>query len=267
MGQRHIRTGYCRCVPGSIQSIERAVAVLRLLGSTDRPLGLVEIAAALDLPRPTAHGIVRTLREVGFVEQRPGSARYVLGPGLHELGRGGWDPHDLRAHAMNWADSLASSTGLAVQLGVVGEGAVKLVHHVFRPDGSRQRIRTGESQPLHATALGKCLLAFAPVATPPVRDLLLHPWTGRTCGTVVAVDAHLAVARRRGYATDVGEFAAGVGSAAVPLRASGGMVVAALGVVGPVEDLFGVGGELRPRTAEQLAGAAHEISRSLAVGE
>jgi len=65
----------------------------------------------------------------------------------------------------------------------------------------------------------------------------------------------------------VGEFASGVGSAAVPLRASGGMVVAALGVVGPVEDLFGVGGELRSRTAEQLAGAAHEISRSLAVGE
>src|SRR3954467_8257677 len=168
MGQRHIRTGYCRCVPGSIQSIERAAAVLRLLGSTDRPLGLGEIAAALDLPRPTAHGIVRTLREVGFVEQRTDSTRYVLGPGLHELGRGGWDPHDLRAHAMNWADSLASSTGLAVQLGVVGEGVVKLVHHVFRPDVSPQRIRTGESQPLHATALGKCLLAFAPVATPPV---------------------------------------------------------------------------------------------------
>jgi DNA-binding IclR family transcriptional regulator len=263
MGQRHSPAAYCRYVPGSIQSIERAAAVLRLLGSIDRPLGLGEIAAALDLPRPTAHGIVRTLREVGFVEQRAGSTRYVLGPGLHELGRGGWDPHDLRAHAMNWADSLASSTGLAVQLGVVGDGTVKLVHHVFRPDGSPQRIRTGESQPLHATALGKCLLAFAPVATPPVRDLALHPWTGRTCGTVAAVDAHLAVARRRGYATDVGEFATGVGSAAVPLRASGGIVVAALAVVGPVEDLFGVGGELRPRTAEQLAGAAHEISRSL----
>jgi DNA-binding IclR family transcriptional regulator len=250
-------------VPGSIQSIERAAAVLRLLGSIDRPLGLGEIAAALDLPRPTAHGIVRTLREVGFVEQRADSARYVLGPGLRELERGGWDPHDLRANAMNWADALAASTGQAVQLGVVADGAVKLVHHVFRPDGSPQRIRTGESQPLHATALGKCLLAFAPAATPPVRDLLLHPWTGRTCGSISAVEAHLAVARRRGYATDVGEFATGVGSAAVPLRAGGGMAVAALAVVGPVEDLFGVGGELRPRTAEQLAAAGHEISLSL----
>ena len=99
-------------MPGAIQSIERAAAVLRLLGSTDRPLGLNELAAALDLPRPTAHGIVRTLRDVGFVDQDAFSARYRLGSALQELGRGGWDRHDLRARAMNWADSLAGSTGL-----------------------------------------------------------------------------------------------------------------------------------------------------------
>ena len=69
-------------MPGSIQSIERAAAMLRLLGSTGRALGINEIAAALDLPRPTAHGIVRTLREVGFVEQ-DASARYLLGSALH----------------------------------------------------------------------------------------------------------------------------------------------------------------------------------------
>lgn len=265
--QRHIQGRYCRCMPGSIQSIERAAAVLRLLGSTERPLGLGEIAAALDLPRPTAHGILRTLREVGFVDQDAGSTRYVLGSGLRELDRGGWDPHDLRAHAMNWADSLAGSTGHAVLLGVVGEGGVRLAHHVFRPDGSPQRIRTGEHQPLHATALGKCLLAFAPVATPPVRDLDLHPWTGRTCATAAALEAHLGVSRRRGWASDVGEHRSGEGSAAAPLRASGGIVVGALAVVGEVESLFGVGGELRKGTAEQLLAAAREISQTLVVGQ
>lgn len=251
-------------MPGSIQSIERAAAVLRLLGSTDRPLGLNELAAALDLPRPTAHGIVRTLRDVGFVDQEPETARYVLGAGLAELGRGGIDRHDLRAAAMNWADSLAGSSGLAVHIGVVAHLAVRLVHHVFRPDGSPQRIRTGEEQPLHATALGKCLLAFAPVATPRTRDLDLHGWTGRTCVSVAALDAHLATARHRGWAGDSGEFETGVGGAAAPLRASGGIVVGALGMVGPVEELFGLGGELRPRLAEQLLGAAREVSAALA---
>jgi DNA-binding IclR family transcriptional regulator len=253
-------------VPGSIQSIERAAAVLRLLGSTDRPLGIIEIAAALDLPRPTAHGIVRTLREVGFVDQDLATSRYRLGPALRELGRGGWDRHDLRAQAMNWADSLAGSTGLAVHLGVASEGTVRLVHHVFRPDGSTQRIRTGEEQPLHATALGKCLLAFAPVATPPARDLDLQRWTGRTCVTVAALEAHLGTAHRRGWASDTGEYEPGMGGAAAPLRASGGIVVGALGVVGPVEELFGLGGELRPALVEQLLGATREISAALVMG-
>lgn len=251
-------------MPGSIQSIERAAAILRLLGSTDRPLGLGEIAAALDLARPTAHGIVRTLRDVGFVGQEA-SSRYVLGGALRELGRGGWDRHDLRALSMNWADSLAGSTGLAVHLGVADAGALRLVHHVFRPDGSPQRIRTGEEQPLHATALGKCLLAFAPVATPPPRDLVLTRYTGRTCVAVAALEAHLATARRRGWAGDTGEFEPGVGGAAAPLRTGGGLVAGALGVVGPVEELYGIGGELRPLPAAQLLSAAREISASLVV--
>ena len=250
-------------MPGAIQSIERAAAVLRLLGSTDRPLGLNELAAALDLPRPTAHGIIRTLRDVGFIDQDVTSSRYRLGHALRELGRGGWDRHDLRARAMNWADSLAGSTGLAVHLGVAAKGAVRLVHHVFRPDGTPQRIRTGEEQPLHATALGKCLLAFAPVATPPARDLDLQRWTGRTCVSVTALEAQLTLARRRGWASDTGEYESGVGGAAAPLRASGGIVVGAIAVVGPVEDLYGLGGELRPWLAEQLVGAAREVSAAL----
>jgi DNA-binding IclR family transcriptional regulator len=120
-----------------------------------------------------------------------------------------------------------------------------------------------EELPLHATALGKCLLAFAPVATPPVRDLELARWTGRTCTTVAALDAHLAAARQRGWASDLGEYEAGVGAAAAPLRASGGTVVGALSVLGPVEELFGVGGELRRPVAEQLVADAREVSGAL----
>lgn len=56
-------------MPGRIQSIERAVAVLRLLDSADQPLGLHEIASALGLARTTTHGIVTTLRELGLISQ------------------------------------------------------------------------------------------------------------------------------------------------------------------------------------------------------
>jgi DNA-binding IclR family transcriptional regulator len=249
-------------VPGSIQSIERAAAVLRLLGGTDRPLGLHELAAALDLPRPTVHGIVRTLRDVGFVDQERDTSRYTLGTGLDDLGHPG-DRHDLRAAAMNWADALAGGTGLAVFLGVSAGRSVHLVHHVFRPDGTRQRIRTGEELPLHATALGKCLLAFAPVVTLSPRELDLHPWTRRTCTSAAALEDHLAAARHRGWAGNSGEYRPGTGGAAAPLRASGGFVVGALAMAGPVEELFGIGGDLRPHLATELLAASREISTAL----
>jgi DNA-binding IclR family transcriptional regulator len=250
-------------VPGAIQSIERAVAVLRLLGGADRALGLHELAAALGLPRPTAHGIVRTLYSVGFVDQDPESARYRLGQGLLRLRRG-VDGHDLRAAAMNWADALAGSTGLAVVLGVPDERSVRLVHHVFRPDGSPQQIRTGEVLPLHATAVGKCLLAFAPTATPPVGELELERWTRRTCTAAAALHEHLAVARHRGWASSLGEYTSGTGGAAAPVRASGGFVVGAIGLIGPAEELFGAGDRLRAPLSDELLATADVIGHGLA---
>nr|WP_275404285.1 IclR family transcriptional regulator C-terminal domain-containing protein [Pseudonocardia acidicola] len=164
---------------------------------------------------------------------------------------------------MNWADALAGSTGCAVHVGVSTGRAVSLVHHVFRPDGSPQRLRINEEQPLHATAPGKCLLAFAPVVTPTLRELDLQRYTGRTCTSSAALELHLASARRRGCATDVGEFETGIGGAAVPLRSAGGLTVGALGIGGPVEQLFGSGGEPRPRLVAELVAAAREISVTL----
>jgi DNA-binding IclR family transcriptional regulator len=249
-------------MPGTIQSIERAAAVLRVLGAADRALGLHELATALNLPRPTTHGIVRTLYAVGLVDQEVESTRYLLGAGLLRLRRG-IDHHDLRAAAMNWADALAGSTGFAVVVGVPDQHAVRLVHHVFRPDGSPQQIRTGVALPLHATAVGKCLLAFARTATPPIGELALAQWTGRTCTEAATLDEHLAVARQRGWTTSVGEYESGTGGAAAPLRSGGGQVVGALGILGPTEELFGSSGRLRPRLADELLAAAGAIGHGL----
>ena len=251
-------------MPGPIQSIERAAAVLRLLGGAGRPLALGEVAGPLDLPRPTVHGILRTLRDVGFVEQDRDTGRYRLGPGLQQLGSG-WDRHELRSRAMNWADSLAGSTGQEVVLGMPAGAGAEVVHHVFRPDGSPQRLRTGQVLPLHATAVGKCLLAFTAVAVPPPHALDLHRYTGRTVVTVGQLTEHLAVGRQRGWVAERGEHRTGVGGVAVPLRTTGGLVVGALGVEGPVEELFNGGGPPVPRVLEQLTNAAREIAAGLGV--
>ena len=54
--------------------------MLQLLASEDEPLGLMQVATALDLPKGTVHGLLRTLSEVGFVTQDSTSGRYQVSP-------------------------------------------------------------------------------------------------------------------------------------------------------------------------------------------
>ncbi|MBO4238328.1 MULTISPECIES: IclR family transcriptional regulator [Pseudonocardia] len=246
----------------AIQSVERAAALLRLLGGAGRPLALAELAAALDLPRPTAHGLLRTLREEGLVAQESSSGRYLLGEGLGRLGTP-WDRHDLRARAMNWADALAAGTGCAVYLGVPSaDGAgVDLVHHVFRPDDTPQRLRTNTTQPLHATAWGRCLLAFAPASVRAVEPL--ETYTRATVTDPAALTREITATRRRGWAADAGGWEPGAGGLAVPVRSGGGLTVAALGIGAPVEELFAADGRARPEVVVELVAAAAEIADGL----
>ena len=96
-------------MPGNVQSVERAAAILRLLADEDEPLALAQVAAALGLAKPTAHGILRTLEDVGFVEQDVPNGPYRVAADLFHLGRGEkLDPNELRSRAMNWTDALAA---------------------------------------------------------------------------------------------------------------------------------------------------------------
>ena len=147
-------------MPGPIQSIERAAAVLRLLVSAGQGLGVVEVGNALGLAKTTAHGILRTLVEVGLVDQDD-RGDYRASPGLADLGRPRIDANDLRAQAANCTDSLAGRTGKTTRLAVPSGDRALVVHHVFRPDDSAQALTTGTSLPAHACALGP-----APPAAP-----------------------------------------------------------------------------------------------------
>ena len=104
-------------MPGPVQSIERAAAILRLLARGSGRLGVGEIATSLGLAKGTTHGILRTLQRVGFVEQDQSSGKYQLGATLLHLGTSYLDVNELRSRAINWADALASRSGEAVRIG------------------------------------------------------------------------------------------------------------------------------------------------------
>jgi DNA-binding IclR family transcriptional regulator len=253
-------------VPGLVQSVERAASILRLLADESDGMELHLIADALGLPKGTAHGLLRTLQEVGFVEQdRPGGS-YHLAADMFRLGAERWDLNELRSRAINWADALAARTGESVRIAAFRDGAAVIVHHVFRSDASRQVLTTGAALPLHATAQGKVLLAFEPAAS---RSLYTHDLEKLTAFTVTdrrALQRQLAAVRDLGYATAVEELAPGQAAIATPIRDRGGHVVAAVGVEGSVARLFDT--RERPRTAlvAQLVRAGRSMSRELGHG-
>ncbi len=145
----------------SIQSIDRATAILKALASGPRRLGVSELADRLGLARPTVHGLLQTLQAHGFVEQDRLSDKYQLGPGLLQLGYSYLDLNELRARSIGYADRLATRASAAVRVGVTHGASVVVVHHVFRPDAAFGVLEVGLQLPLHASSLGKAILAFS----------------------------------------------------------------------------------------------------------
>ncbi|MFF2524304.1 IclR family transcriptional regulator [Streptomyces liangshanensis] len=249
----------------NIQSLERAAAMLRLLAGGERRLGLSDIAASLGLAKGTAHGILRTLQAEGFVEQEPASGRYQLGAELLRLGNSYLDVHELRSRALVWTDDLARSSGESVHLGVVHQQGVLIVHHVFRPDDSRQVLEVGAMQPLHSTALGKVLSAYDPVAHSEALEGERTALTPRTVTGAAEFEEILDLTRARGWAVDVEETWEGVAAVAAPIHDRRKMPVGAIAITGAVERIC-TDGEVRPELVAAVRECARSVSRDIGAG-
>lgn len=250
-------------MPGPIQSIERAAAVLRLLARGSGHHGLAEISASLGLPKGTAHGILRTLQRVEFVEQDQATGRYRLGAALLHLGTSYLDANELRSRSINWSDTLAARSGQEVRIGMHLDGAVLVVHHVFRPDDSMQTLGIGAMLPLHATALGKVLLAYDGDLSATARRRELTSLTRRTIVKPAALERELAEVRGLGWASEAEEYLPGEASIAAPIRVPGGLVVGAIGISGAVDRICDSGNRPKRVMVGHVSFAAEAVTRAL----
>lgn len=254
-------------MPGNVQSVERAAAILRLLADEDEPLALAQIAAALGLAKPTAHGILRTLADVGFVEQPEANGPYQVAADLFEVGRGQrFDPNELRSRAMNWTDTLAARTGESARVATYYRGRAEVAHHVFRAGGGTQVLTTGAQVPLHASALGKVLLAHDPGAARRALRAELPAFTHRTITDRVVLQRELAVVRDLGWARALGEVDVDVAGLAAPIRDRGGYVVAVVGIEGLIDRLYDGRGKPRADMVDAVVDTGRAISRELGHG-
>lgn len=220
---------------GTIQSVDRAARILKALASGPRRLGVSELADRLGLTRPTVHGLLQTLQAHGFVEQDRDSDKYQLGAGLLQLGNSYLDLNELRGRSIVHAERLAARADAAVRVGVMHGSSVVVVHHVFRPDATLQILEVGAQLPVHASALGKAMLAHAPGSV--VDDLTSEPLPKLTSRTLAeaALRDELEQVRERGFARERDEAVLGESSIAAPIFDHAGHPVGAIGVVGDTE--------------------------------
>jgi DNA-binding IclR family transcriptional regulator len=245
-----------------IQSVDRAARILRALAAGSGRLGVSELSDRLGLAKGTVHGLLRTLHDHGLVEQDADSDKYQLGPQLLQLSNRYLDLNELRARSLAWSELLATRAGEAVRIGVPHGNGVLVVHHVFRPDTSLQILEVGAVLPMHATALGKVVLAH--LAEPERNDVLdagLPKLTGRTISTLPALERELDAVRKRGYAVEREEAVLGEVGIAAPIFGRNGAVVGGIGVAGPSERLNGRARETKVATV--VGEAARSISRDL----
>jgi DNA-binding IclR family transcriptional regulator len=207
--------------------------VLAILGAFDehRPrLTLTELAQAADLPVSTAHRLIGELRAWDAVE-RDADGRYVVGRRLWKLGTLAPVARELREASLPAMQDLYEATHENVQI-AVREGTTALyVERIHGTSSVPVLSRPGVPLPLHATGVGKVLLAYAPREV--VQECVenIKPITRYTITERGRMLRELAGVRRLGYARTVEEMGYGTCSYAVPVLGADGEVVAALALV------------------------------------
>jgi DNA-binding IclR family transcriptional regulator len=254
----------------SVQSVDRAFDLLEALAGGDE-LGVTELAGRTGLVPSTAHRLLATLTNRGYVSQRAGSASYALGYKVVEVANGlEQSLSRLRGVARPHLESVQDATGETANLIVLEGDRVVYVDQVEGSRSMRMFTIVGASALAHTTASGKAILAYAPLDA--VEALYagrkkLERLTPKTLATVDALRKDLKRIARRGYAIDDEEHEEGVSCIAAPIFDHSGRPFAAVSVSAPTarvlhSDTDALGALLRDHAKKISAALGHEADGS-----
>jgi DNA-binding IclR family transcriptional regulator len=189
-----------------VQSVERAVALLKAAAAAPHPASVWELARTCGVNRSTAWRLLATLEAQGLVERDPVTQRYSLGYAILQMAAGG-DHDALVRRARPVVERLATTTGETASLAVAKRFELVYVDQVEAPTVMSPNW-LGRPAPLHATSSGKAFLAWLP---PEERAALLTPgrlkrYTSTTITTRPQLEHELEAVRRDGYSICVGEL-------------------------------------------------------------
>ncbi|MGR7026876.1 IclR family transcriptional regulator [Geodermatophilus sp. URMC 62] len=213
----------------------RALAVLDAFDAAAPRLTLTEIAERSGTPLTTTHRLLAELTDWGALSRRA-DGRYEIGRKLWDLGLLAPVQLELRQVAAPFLLDVHTATRDTVHLAVRDGPSALYVERISGRESVPVVSQVGSRLPLHATGVGKVLLASAPDDV--VAEVLATPerTTRHTVVDPTLLARELAEVRRRGWARTAEEMSLGTASVAVPVRVerpAGPVVAAALGIVVP----------------------------------
>ncbi len=199
---------------GGVQSLHRALQLVEVVAQHGGQLAIREIAEATGLPQPTVHRLLRTLVERGYMRQLP-DRRYALGFRLVPLGVAASRLVGVGVEQV--LSDLVRELGETANLAILAGDNAEYVAQVPSNHSMRMFTEVGRRVDLHATGVGKALLAQLgdDQVDAIVRRTGLGGHTTHTIGTQTGLHAALAQIRERGYALDEQEQELGVRCVAV----------------------------------------------------
>jgi DNA-binding IclR family transcriptional regulator len=221
--------------------VTRAVAILRLLGRSEEPLGVNAIARALELIPSTCLHILRVLVAEELVGFDPSTKRYQLAAGLVSLARSALRGTGLAEVAQPELDRLSRRYGItAAGVQVLGLEHIVVVAISRSDHALRLHVDVGSRFPALLSASGLCIAAFG-----------AHPWPalerhfrGLRWDQPPALEtwrAAIETTRREGYAVDEGHYLRGVTVVAAPVAGAGDAVRHVVVAVGVSEQIRQIG--------------------------
>lgn len=242
---------------GGVQSVERAFHLLEVVAAAGGEMSLSALSAAVQLPLPTIHRLLRTMVATGYVRQLPNRS-YALGPRLIPLGEAAG--RQLGSSSRPILQRLADELGESANMATLDGQMIVYIGQVQSSRSMRMFTEVGRRAYPHATGVGKAILATMSNAEVEqiVRSTGMPQPTSKSASTLDELFERLDVVRERGYAIDDEEQEIGVRcyASAVP----GAPVRTGISVSGPssrVDDVFG------ERAIPLLQRAAAEVAADL----
>ena len=236
--------------------------LLEAISEAEEGISLSDLAMQVGLAPSTTHRLLNTLEQLRFVHQDIELGRWYVGGNAFHIGNAFLNTRDFVAHSRPYLRRLMEESGETANLGVVDDAEAVILAQVQCREMMRMMVPLGSRSPLHASGVGKALLAQ--MDDDEVAAVLhrrgLSAITEHTIRSAPALREALAEIRSRGWAQDDEEHAIGLRCVASAFYDEHGEALGAVSISGPRSRILDT---RLPQLGRLVADVAAEITKEL----